>query len=138
MTSNCIDATAADTLSLTLSICSYLKRLHLGNNNLETIGAVKVCRALKSVPTLQTLSLNNNNITEEATREICNTINASANLEILLLGGNNLQTTGVLQIANTVKSINSTIQLLSLSDNNVDEQVKEDIKIMLCDLKLFI
>ena len=138
LTNNCIDATAADTLSLTLSICSYLKRLHLGNNNLETIGAVKVCQALKSVPILQTLSLNNNSITEEATIEICNTIITNTNLEILLLGGNDLQTNGVLKIANTVKSTNSTMQLLSLSDNSVDEQVKEHIKVMLCNLKLFI
>ena len=30
------------------------------------------------------------------------------------------------------------MQLLSLSDNNVDEQIKEDIKVILCDLELFI
>ena len=138
LTNNCIDVTAADTLSLTLSTCSYLKRLHLGYNNLETTGAVKVCQALKSVPILHTLSLNDNNIATEAANEICNFICTNCNLEILLLGGNDLQTTGVLQIANTVKSNNPTMQLLSLSDNNVDEQVKEDIKVMLCGIKLFI
>ena len=123
---------------LALSTCSYLERLHLGYNNLETTGAVKVCQALKSVPILHTLSLNDNNITTEAANEICNFICTNCNLEILLLGGNDLQTTGVLQIANRVKSNNLTMQLLSLSDNNVDEQVKEDIKVKLCGIKLFI
>ena len=79
--------------------------------------------------------LYNNYITTEAASEICN------DKYISLLGGNDLQTSGVLQIADTVKNNNPTMQLLSLSDNNVDEQVKEDIKVMLCDqcdLELFI
>ena len=84
---------------------------------------------------LNVLSLYNNSITTEAASEICN------DKHILLLGGNDLQTSGVLQIADTVKNNNPTMQLLSLSDNNVDEQVKEGITIMLCnqyELELFI
>ena len=70
------------------------------------------------------LSLNNNNITTEAASEICNVISTNTNLDIFLLGGNDLQTTGVLQIADTVKNNILTMQLLSLSDNNVNVQVK--------------
>ena len=138
LANNCIEA---DRLIVILSNCTYLKQLYLGNNNLGTTGGVKVCQALKSNAILQTLSLNNNNITTEAASEICNVIITNTNLNILLLGGNDLQTSGVLQIADTVKNNNPTMQLLSLSDNNVDEQVKEDIKVMLCDqcdLELFI
>ena len=141
LTNNCIDATVADKLAVTLSNFICLKRLHLGNNNLGTTGAVKICQVLKNVLILQVLSLNNNNIGTEATNEICNVINTNTNLDILLLGGNDLQTSGVLQIADTVKNNNPTMQLLSLSDNNVDEHVKGDIKVMLCgqcDLELFI
>ena len=138
LTNNCIDATAADELALTLSNCPCLRELYLGNNNLETTGAGKVCRTLKNIQILRVLSLNNNNITIEAASEICNVISTNTNLDILLLGGNDLQTTGALQIADTVKNNNPTMQLLSLSDNNVNEQVKEDIKVMLCDLKLFV
>ena len=141
LTNNYIDATAADELALTLFNCRCLKELYLGNNNLETTGAVKICEALKIIQILRVLSLNNNNITTEAASEICNVIGTNINLDILLLGGNSLQTTGVLQIADAVKNNNLTMQLLSLSDNNVDEQVKEDIKVMLCDqcdLELFV
>ena len=141
LTNNCIDATAADELALMLSNCLCLRQLYLGNNNLETTGAIKVCRALQYIQILRVLSLNNNNITTEAASEICNVISTNTNLGILLLGGNDLQTTGVLQIANTVKNNILTMQLLSLSDNNINDQVKEDIKVMLCDecdLKLYV
>ena len=141
LSNNFINATAADELAVTLSSCVCLKELYLGNNNLGTTGGVKIFQAVKNIPILQVLSLNNNNITTEAASEICDVINTNINLDILLLGGNDLQTSGVLQIADTVKNNNPTMQLLSLSDNNVDEQVKEDIKVMLCDqcdLELFI
>ena len=141
LTNNCIDATAADKLAVTLSNFAYLKELYLGNNNLEATGTLEVCRALKSIHILEVLSLNNNNISTEAASEICNVICTNTNLTILLLGDNDLQTTGVQQIADTVKNNNLTMQLLSLSNNNVDEQIKEDIKVMLCDqcdLKLFV
>ena len=141
LSNNSINATAADKLAVTLSSCVCLKELYLGNNNLGTTGVVKIFQAVKNIPILQVLSLNKNNITTEAASEICDVINTNTNLDILLLGGNNLQTSGVLQIAEAVKNNNPTMQLLSLSDNNVDEQVKEDIKVMLCDqcdLELFI
>ena len=141
LTNNCIDVTAADELALMLSNCLCLRQLYLGNNNLETKGAVKVCQALKYIQILRVLSLSNNNITTEAASEICNVISTNTNLGILLLGGNDLQTTGVLQIADAVKNNILTMQLLSLSDNNINDQVKEDIKVMLCDecdLKLYV
>ena len=138
LTNNCIDATAADELALMLFNCLCLRELYLGNNNLETTGAVKVCQALKNIQILRVLSLNNNNITTEAASEICNVISTNTNLDILLLGGNDLQITGALQIADTVKNNNPTMQLLSLSDNNINEQEKEDIKVKLCNLKLYV
>ena len=141
LTNNYINATNAEELAVVLSICTCLEQLYLGNNNLGTAGVIKISQALINILILQVLSLNNNNITTEAASEICNVINTNINLAILLLGGNDLQTNGVLQIADTVKNNNPTMQLLSLSDNNVDEQVKEDIKVMLCDqcdLELFI
>ena len=141
LSKNLINATAADELSVTLTNCVCLKELYLGNNNLGTTGGVQIFQAVKNILILQVLSLNNNNITTEAASEICDVIIKNTNLDILLLGGNDLQTSGVLQIADTVKNNNPTMQLLSLSDNNVDEQVKEDIKVMLCDqcdLELFI
>ena len=141
LSNNFINATAADELAVTLSSCVSLKELYLGNNNLETTGVVKIFQAIKNITILQVLSLNNNNITTEAASEICDVIIINNNLDILLLGGNYLQTSGVLQIADTVRNNNQTMQLLSLSENNVDEQVKEDIKVMLCDqcdLELFI
>ena len=141
LSNNFINATAADELAVTLSNCVCLKELYLGNNNLGTTGGIKILQAVKNIPILQVLSLNNNNITTEAASEICNVINTNINLDILLLGDNDLQTSGVLQIVDTVKNNNPTMQLLSLSDNNVDKQVKEDVIVMLCDqcdLELFI
>ena len=114
----------ADKLVITLSSCAGLRGPYLGNNKMGTNGVIKICQTLKHI---QILSLYNNSITTEAASEIFN------DKYISLLDGNDLQTSGVLQIADTVKNNNPTMQLLSLSDNNVDEQVKEDIKVMLCD-----
>ena len=141
LTNNCIDATAVDKLAVTIPHCSALKELYLGNNNFRTTGAITICQVLKTIPLLQVLSLNSNNISKEATSEICDVIKTNTNLAILLLGHNDLQTIGVQQIVNAVKDNNQTMQLLSLSDNNVDEQTKKCIEDILCDhsdLELFI
>ena len=138
LTNNYINATDADKLAITLSNCSSLKELYLGNNNLGTAGAIAICKALKYTEILQVLSLNNNKISTEAASEICNVVNTNTNLAVLLLGSNDLQTTGVVQIANTVKSKSIPLHILSLSRNSVNEEAKENVKVMLCDLKLLI
>ena len=138
LSNNCINGTE---LAITLSTYDCLKELYLGNNNLGTTGVIKICQALKNTPLLQVLSFNSNKIKSEATNEICTVITTNTNLAILLLSDNDFQTSGILQIANTVKNENPNMQVLSLDDNNVDDQVKEEIKIMLCgqyDLELLV
>jgi len=49
-------------------------------------------------------------------------------LNILLVGGNNLQTDGVLQIAEAVR-LSEGVQMLNLWENNVDELVREAVRI---------
>ena len=86
------------------------------------------------------LTLSNNNVTKEAASSICDVVAANYSLGVLIVGGNNLQTDGVVQIAEAA-SKNNSLQFLAVCDNNVDEQKKEDIKLMFSDrpdVKLYV
>ena len=130
--SNRITKESAFELANVISHCTNLEELYLGNNMLETSGALEILEAVKTICTLRVLTLSNNNITKEAASSICDVIAIHYSLSILLLGGNDLQTDGVVQIAEAVRH-NEAVQLFAVFDNNVDEQTKEDIKLLFSD-----
>jgi len=127
---NKITKECANGLADIIKSCTNLQELYLGNNMLETIGALKVLGAIKTICTLRILTLSNNKITKEAASSICDVIALHFNLNVLLLGGNELQSEGLRIIAPAVKNIEA-LQLLVVCDNSVDEQTKEDIKVTL-------
>ena len=137
---NQITKDCANGLADIIKSCSNLQELFLGDNMLETTGALKVLEAIKSICSLRIFTLSNNKINKEAASSICDVINKHFDLKVLLLGGNELQSDGVRIIAKAVKR-NEALQLLAVCDNSVDEQTKEDIKVVLSsnlDLHLYI
>lgn len=120
--------------------CTNLQELLLGDNMLETNGTLEILKAIKTICTLRILSLGNNKIAKDAAGIISDVISIHFDLTILLLGGNELQSDGVKMIAEAANN-NEALQLLVVCDNGVDDQTKEDIKVMLssnADLHLYI
>ena len=54
-------------------------------------------------------------------------------LRVLLIGGSKLQTDIVIEIAEIVKCENTIMHLLALSENDVSEEGKEQVKMMFSD-----
>jgi len=136
---NLLTKEAADDLAAVIKN-SVIQELYLGNNMLETTGIIKILEAAKNISSLRVLTLSNNSVTKEAASCICEVLIINYSLGILLVGGNDLQTDGVVQIAGAA-SINESLRLLAVCDNNVDEQKKEEIKIMFSDrsdLKVYV
>ena len=127
LSNNHITPDAAEELAVTLSNCTNLQQLFLNDNTLGTEGTIKITNALKFINTLQVLTLSNNNITENAVDVLVDVLKNNISLKIVLIGKNDLQITGVNLIIQTAKNI-TTLQLLDVSDNNVSEDEKEDIK----------
>ena len=96
---------------------------------LETAGVVKNLQVLKFKCKLQVLTLSNNNITEEVVDEMTDVLinDNKIMFYVLLIGGNNLQTVAALKVAKTIKDYATGIQVLALCNNNISEQGKDEI-----------
>ena len=125
-----------DELAVTLSNCYNLQELYLSDNKLETEGSIKIFVSLKHISKLQVLTLSNNNITDEAIDELCLVLAQHPRLQVLLLSGNKLQSAGVVRIAQVVKCANTKMRLVSLCENNICEQGKEEVNVTFSDNKL--
>ena len=141
--SNNITEKSAEALASIISSNTGLEKLYLGNNALQ-LGVITISTALKNISSLKVLDLGNNNIPEEAADELSAAIRANSSLEEMFLNDNNL-TLSMSVIAKTchnsslkelyfknagisvaaandiaaVITFNSSIQLISLSNNNL-------------------
>ena len=95
---------------------------------METNGVLEICNALSHICSLHVLTLSNNNINDGVTSELIKVLN-NDHLYALLIGGNGLECSG-LKIAQVKENDNIAMQLLDLSDNNINEQDKEKIKVV--------
>ena len=141
--SNNITEKSAEALASIISSNTGLEELYLGNNTLQS-GVITISTALKNISSLKLLDLNNNNISEEAVDELSTAIRANNSLEKVWLNDNNLRSSiaviaktchnsslkeltfknaGISEAAaNDISAViifNSSIQLLSMSDNNL-------------------
>ena len=128
---------AAEELAITLSNCANLKQLFLNDNMLGTEGIIKIADALKCINTLQALTLSNNNITKSAADILVDVLKNNISLKILLISGNDLQTIGVTLIAQTAAKNITTLQLLDVSNNNIIEGEKKNIKMIFANYNNF-
>ena len=125
---NNIGKEGANPLAVGMRNSTSLQDLFLSSNNLETSGALEICNALSHICSLHVLTLSNNNINDEVTSELIEVLNNN-HLYALLIGGNGLECGGV-KIAQVIENDNIAMQLLDLSDNNISEQDKENIKVV--------
>ena len=141
--SNNITEKSAEALASIISSNTGLEQLYLGNNTMQ-LGVITVSTALKSISSLKVLDLENNNIPEEAVDELSAAIRANSSLEKMRLNNNNLRSSMAViaktchnsslkelnfknaeiskAAANDISAIiafNSCIQLVSMSDNNL-------------------
>ena len=137
LSNNHITPDAAEELAVTLSNRIALQQLFLNDNMLGTEGTIKIANALKCINTLQVLTLSNNNITDSAADVLVDVLRNNISLKILLISGNDLQTTGVNLIAQTAPKRITTLQLLDVSNNNIREDEKENIRLMFANYNNF-
>ena len=124
---NNIGKEGASSLAIVIHNSPTLQDLALSGNNLEASGALEICNALSHINSLHVLTLSNNNISDEVTSQLIEVLNNN-HLYALLIGGNGLECGG-LKIAQVIKNGNIAIQLLDVSNNNISEQDKEEIKV---------
>ena len=67
---NNVNERAADDIATVLSRNSKLQQFYFSNNSFNTVGMIKIAKALLNVSTLTTLGMNNNNVGEEAADDI--------------------------------------------------------------------
>jgi len=112
-----------------------LQILLLNDNNLQTIGAIKIAVGLQNTSCLRILNMSNNNIGCEAADSIAAVLSHNTKLEELYLGENNLQFTGAIKIAEALQNI-SSLKVLSISNNNISCQVDDIACILLSNADL--
>ena len=156
--SNNITEEAAKALASTISSNTGLEELYLGNNQLQ-LGVIKIATALKSISSLKVLDFNNNNIPEQVADELAAAIRVNNSIEKLWLSDNHLGSSTVM-IVNALKEIstlkelnlngnknrseelapalasiiakNKLMEILSLSDNNLNDDGVIKIALSLC------
>ena len=145
--SNNITEKSAEALASIISSNTGLQELYLSNNTIQ-LGVITMSTALKNISSLKVLDLNNNNIPEEAADELSAAIRANNSLEKLYLNSNHLGSSSVM-IVNALKQVttlkeldlsvnqnrskelapaltslilyNKSMEILSLSDNNLND-----------------
>ena len=107
---------------------THLQEIHLDGNDLQTISAMKIIKALQGISTLRVFSICNNMITDEAADDIAAAVTSNMNLSEFNISKNNLQTIGVIKVLNALKGIRS-LKRLNISYNNINGKVVDDISV---------
>jgi len=97
-----------------------LNVLHLSFNNLGPEGAVVMAEVLKTNTTLEELSLQRNNIQCEGTIAFATALETNRTLKLLDLDDDHIGIEGILAFLKVLVMLNTTLETLSLYQNNVD------------------
>jgi len=120
----------ADNISHYIScvICKNPKLIHLCLRNvcLQTIGAIEVTRALKSLSHLQFLDLSSNSIEEEASADLAAVVNCNINLKQFFIGENYLGSNGLIAITNALSALKG-LQKLDITSNSATVETAHGI-----------
>ena len=99
-----------------------LEVLDISENEIQTEGAVRIFKALKSKHNcLKTLILTNNNITKCAADEIGLALMTNNTLQFLDLSHNKLQSTGIVKIMDSLTKGNETLKVLDVECNDISD-----------------
>ena len=91
---NNIDEQTVNELSVFLSRCTSLEELNLANNNIRTIGAIKLFKKL-TCKALKIINISGNYINVNAAHHIAISLSKSNKLQEIDLSGNILKTLGI-------------------------------------------
>ena len=99
-----------------------LEVLDISENEIQTEGAVRIFKALKSKHScLKTLIMTNNGITKSAADEIRSALLINNTLEFLNLSHNKLQSTGMVKIMDSLTEDNKTLKVLDVECNDISD-----------------
>ena len=105
-----------------------LEVLDISENEIQTEGAVRIFRALKSRRSyLKKLILTNNGITKYAADEIGLALTTNNTLEVLNLSHNKLQSTGIAEIMYSLNKDNKTLMDLDVESNDITDSATGNI-----------
>jgi len=119
-------AEAADDIAFIILNTNALQVLNLGDNDLKSVGIIKIMKALQNVSSLTELLINNNSITEEAADDIAAVISNNKSLEKLDLGGNFITTDGMNKIVKALQNF-STLTRLHVDGNQLTSKAADDL-----------
>ena len=88
---------------------------------MQTVGIIKISRALWSISNLFELNISSNSINDEAAGDIAAALFHNNKLVKLDLHHNELQAAGIIRIAEELKNI-TTLEVLIISGNNVSKE----------------
>ena len=117
-----------DDIAAAISCNTKLEEFDISGNNIQSVGAIKIMKALKGICTLRKLGFSNNNITDEAADEIAAAVSCNSKLQDIDLSENHLQTIGMIQIMKSLKRIHM-LKKLNLNDNNIGVKAADDTAI---------
>ena len=117
---NNITNQGADDIAMFISQNTELQELDLSHNNLQTVGAVKICRT--SMSKLTKFNISHNNITTEASNDMAAFISLNNKLQLLDLSYSNL---GFANIFKNVQGANNLSVLKIVNCCIISEAAKE-------------
>ena len=102
--------------------------MDLGGNELQTTGAITICKALCKTSSLidHELCFKSNGIGEGAADDIADFLSANFKLQVLDLSDNELQTTGTIKISRALCKISSPTELYIMK-NGIGEGTADSI-----------
>ena len=128
---NNLNGEAVDCIADILSNNSKLETVDLSGCNLQTVGAIKIAKALRIISsTLSVLNIAHNNITKKAASDIATLLTCTTKLQELYIAGNSFQTFGVVKIANALLNI-TTLTVLDIGYNNICDNVADSVAAVL-------
>ena len=117
---NQISRQALSILASALSTNSTLEALSMCRNAFDDANVLHLARALSNSPSrLQRLALTSNEITDDGVQYLAEMLQANRSLTQLWLGSNKITDRGVQSLADALVHHNKTLQVLSLSRNNL-------------------
>ena len=116
---NNITHEAADDIAAAISCNAKLQEVDISRNNLQTIGVIKILKALKGISTLRKLYLSNVNISDEVADDIVAVISCNTQIEVLDVSGNNIKAMGAMKIGENLQHIYTPKTLFISNNNNI-------------------
>jgi hypothetical protein len=109
---------------------SDVKRIYLDNNNIDSLGAVKIAEYLETDPPIKELSLDYNRLNDDDAILISQLMKSNTNMEILRIHSNNFTSIGVKALLTCVFD-RSSLNSISASNHKL-----EKMDIFLCQASL--